>query len=213
MISGAHCLNNENGVEQMTADSKTRRVSSPCPDKRILRAMRCGDEVLLSGTIFTGRDAFHKKLCSMRKAPSFLPEGSAIYHCGPIAKFAADGRIGLMAAGPTTSWRMGLYATEMVKRFKTGLFIGKGGMGGGFPAACIEHGAVYLSFPGGCAQSACGYIREVRNCFFLDEFGPAEAVYEIIVERMPLIATIDSHGGNLHERIRKESKKKADISV
>ncbi|HPN84408.1 MAG TPA: FumA C-terminus/TtdB family hydratase beta subunit [Victivallales bacterium] len=186
---------------------KQKNISCPCKNPEPIRSLRCGDEVLLSGTIFTGRDAFHKKLSSLEKAPYFLLPGSAIYHCGPIAK-NEGGNFKIIAAGPTTSWRMGLYAPEIIKRFHVKIFIGKGGMNQKFAEACVKHGAVYLSFPGGCAQSACKYFSEIRNVYYLNEFGPAEAVYEISVKNMPLTVTIDSHGGNLHEKIKNTSLKK-----
>jgi tartrate/fumarate subfamily iron-sulfur-dependent hydro-lyase beta chain len=180
------------------------KIQAPCIDSSVLRNLRCGDEVFLSGIIFTGRDAFHKKLSSMKIAPEFLLPGSAIYHCGPIVKQEKD-RFNIMAAGPTTSWRMGLYAPEIIKRFAVKIFIGKGGMGDKFASSCVKYGAVYLSFPGGCAQSACNYFCEIRNVYFLSEFGPTEAVYEIVVKEMPLTVTIDSHGDNLHAEIKQAS--------
>lgn len=183
-------------------------IETPCNDLKIIKQLHCGDKILLSGVILTGRDAFHKKLYRMDSSPDFLRSGSAIYHCGPIAKFANDGKIKLIAAGPTTSWRMGLYAPELIKRFAVRIFIGKGGMGEIFMEACKQYGAVYLSFPGGCAQSASSYIKEVRNCYYLDEFGPAEAVYEIFVKNFPLIVTIDSYGENIHASVREESLRK-----
>ena len=185
------------------------KINLPFNDLEAIRALHIGDEVILSGPIITGRDAFHKKLSKMSRAPDFLTPGSAIYHCGPIAKFAKNKKIELLAAGPTTSWRMGLYAPDIIKRFSIRIFIGKGGMGNIFPETCREYGALYLSFPGGCAQSACKYITEVVNCHYLKEFGPAEAVYEIIVKDFPLIVSIDSHGGNIHESVRMKSLREA----
>jgi tartrate/fumarate subfamily iron-sulfur-dependent hydro-lyase beta chain len=182
-----------------------REIKIPLKNPDIVRKLSCGDDVLLSGVILTARDAFHKKLCSLRTAPGFLPKGSALYHCGPIASQDESGKWRLIAAGPTTSWRMGTYAPEIIRRFGVRIFVGKGGMGEAFSNACVEFGAVYLSFPGGCAQSARGFLREIRNVYFLDEFGPAEAVFEITVERMPLTVTIDSSGRSLHSEIRKKT--------
>ncbi|HOK05138.1 MAG TPA: FumA C-terminus/TtdB family hydratase beta subunit [Victivallales bacterium] len=182
-------------------------LQSPITDDEDIKKLNIGDKVLLSGIIITGRDAFHKKLISMDSNPSFLPVGSAIYHCGPIAKFAANHSIQLLAAGPTTSWRMGLYAPKIIEKFKIKIFIGKGGMGDNFTEACKKYTAIYLSFPGGCAQSACQYISKVKGCYFLEEFGPAEAAYEIYVKNFPLIVTIDSYGRSLHRQVKENSTK------
>jgi fumarate hydratase class I len=187
-------------------DEEKRVLELPLNDYSLTEDFSCGQEIFISGIIFTGRDAFHKFLCSSSPPPDFLKPGSAIYHCGPIVSCGKNGKFELIAAGPTTSWRMGAYAAKIIEKFGIKIFIGKGGMGTEFTKVCAKNKGLYLNFPGGCAQSACKYICEIRNVYFLKEFGPAEAVYELRVEKMPLIVTIDSKGNNMHLDIMNSTK-------
>ena len=125
-----------------------------------VRALKVGDVVLVSGRMFTGRDAVHSYL--MKNAPPVDLSGSVLYHCGPVVvkdeKTAAGWRV--TAAGPTTSIREEPYQGEIIKRYGVRAVIGKGGMGAKTLAAMKEHGAVYLNAIGGAAQF---YARTINS--------------------------------------------------
>jgi tartrate/fumarate subfamily iron-sulfur-dependent hydro-lyase beta chain len=163
-----------------------------------VRDLAVGDNVLLSGILYTGRDAAHKFLVSSpEKCPVDLKD-SAIYHCGPIV-IKKDGEWIITAAGPTTSSRTEPYVADIIRDFGVRAFIGKGGLGEKTLAACQEYGCVYLSAVGGCAQVLAKAIVKVRNVYFYEEFGPPEAIWELEVKDFPAIVTMDSHGKTLHK--------------
>ncbi|MBI3416769.1 MAG: fumarate hydratase C-terminal domain-containing protein [Verrucomicrobia bacterium] len=176
-------------------------LSYPFTEERI-RALKVGDEVLISGVVFTGRDAAHK----------FLHEGGALppgvnlrdgilYHCGPVMMPQTDGSWKCTAAGPTTSIREEPYQAQIIRDFGVRGVIGKGGMGERTLAACRAHGCVYLHAIGGAAQVLAECVKKVRNVYFLKEFGSPEAMWELEVENFPAVVTMDSHGGSLHQEV------------
>lgn len=163
-----------------------------------VRELKAGDSVLLSGILYTGRDAVHKFLVSNpEKCPVQLKD-SVIYHCGPIV-IKKDGEWKVTAAGPTTSARMEPYISDIIDTFGVRAFIGKGGLGDKTLVACQKYGCVYLSAVGGCAQVLAKAIVKVRNVYFYEEFGPPEAIWELEVKDFPAIVTMDSHGETLHK--------------
>ncbi len=168
--------------------------------------LRIGQDILLSGVLFTGRDVFSKYAVSKMRLP-FSLAGGMIFHCGPIT-VRRGGQWQVMAAGPTTSARMDGYSSELARRHGVAGFIGKGGMGEATAGACRKYGCVYFSAPGGCAQLLAKSIRRVRNVYFYEEFGSPEAVWELEVEGFPCTVTMDSQGGNLHSEIFMESERR-----
>jgi fumarate hydratase class I len=166
-----------------------------------VRALKVGDVVLVSGPIFTGRDAVHSHL--MKHEPPVDLRGSVLYHCGPVvAKEGATWRV--TAAGPTTSIREEPYQGEIIKRYGVRAVIGKGGMGAKTLAALKEHGAVYLNAIGGAAQFYAQAIKGVEGVSLLD-FGTPEAMWHLRVEDFPAIVTMDAQGNSLHKDIEQES--------
>jgi fumarate hydratase class I len=160
-----------------------------------------GDVVLVSGRMFTGRDAVHSHL--MKHAPPVDLTGSVLYHCGPVVVKEGEGwRV--TAAGPTTSIREEPYQGEIIKRYGVRAVIGKGGMGAKTLAAMKEHGAVYLNAIGGAAQFYARAIKQVDGVSLLD-FGTPEAMWHLTVEDFPAIVTMDAHGNSLHKDIEQES--------
>src|SRR5712672_1322495 len=166
-----------------------------------VRALKVGDVVLVSGPMFTGRDAVHSHL--MKNAPPVDLNGSVLYHCGPVVVKDGD-NWRVTAAGPTTSIREEPYQGEIIGRYGVRAVIGKGGMGARTLAALKEHGAVYLNAIGGAAQFYARAIKRVDGVSLLD-FGTPEAMWHLTVDDFPAIVTMDAHGNSLHKDIEKDS--------
>ena len=180
-------------------------LTTPITEEQI-RELKVGDEVGLSGVIFTGRDAVHKYLHEGGELPDDVSlEGGVIYHCGPVVVKDEGGEWQVVAAGPTTSIREEPYQGDIMKKFGLRGVIGKGGMGPKTLAACGEHGCVYLHAIGGAAQVLAECITKVRNVYFLEKFGSPEAIWELEVDRFPAVVTMDSHGRSLHAEVAEAS--------
>ena len=176
-------------------------LTAPFTEEKI-RALRVGDEVEISGTMFTGRDAVHKYLHEGGKLPSGVSfKNGIIFHCGPVMLKDIEGRWRAMAAGPTTSIREEPYQGHIIKEFGLRGVIGKGGMGDRTLAACKEFGCVYFHAIGGAAQVLAECIKEVPNVYFEKEFGSPEAIWELVVDHFPVVVTMDSHGNSLHREV------------
>jgi fumarate hydratase class I len=181
-------------------------VQAPLSEAAI-RSLKVGDVVLLSGRMFTGRDAVHSYL--MKHEPPVDLHGSILYHCGPVVVKEGDGwRV--TAAGPTTSIREEPYQADIIKRYGVRAVVGKGGMGGKTLAALKEHGAVYLNAIGGAAQFYARAIKRVDGVSLL-EFGTPEAMWHLTVEDFPAIVTMDAHGNSLHKDIEQASGKQLEM--
>ena len=183
----------------------THNLSSPISEEAI-RELKVGDQVLISGTVFTGRDAVHKYLHDGGELPDDVNlDGGILYHCGPVVLRDENGEWKVTAAGPTTSIREEPYQGDIMKKFGVRGVIGKGGMGAKTLAACGENGSVYLHGIGGAAQVLAERITKVRNVYFLEEFGSPEAIWEFEVKDFPAVVTMDSHGESLHKDILAKS--------
>ena len=177
------------------------KLTFPFTEEKV-RALKVGDEVLISGIVYTGRDAVHKYLHDGGK----LPEGVSlrdgiIYHCGPVMMKQDDGSWKCTAAGPTTSIREEPYQGQIIHDFGVRGVIGKGGMGDRTMKACQENGCVYLHAVGGAAQVLAECIKQVRNVYMLKEFGAPEAIWELDLVDFPAVVTIDAHGHSLHKEV------------
>ena len=176
-------------------------LSFPFTEEKI-RSLKVGDEVLITGTIFTGRDAVHKYLHEGGKLPAGVNlKDGILYHCGPVVIKDEQGNWKCVAAGPTTSIREEPYQWQVIRDFGLRGVIGKGGMGDRTLQACKEHGCVYLHAIGGAAQVLAQCIRRVRNVHMMEQFGAPEAIWEFEVEDFPAVVTMDSHGGSLHKEV------------
>ena len=176
------------------------RLQSPLTEEQV-RSLKVGDVVLVSGRMFTGRDAVHSYL--MKHEPPVDLRGSVLYHCGPVVVKEGDGWK-VTAAGPTTSIREEPYQGEVIKRYGVKVVIGKGGMGPKTLAALKDHGAVYLNAIGGAAQFYAQSIKKVDGVSLM-EFGSPEAMWHLSVEDFPAIVTMDAHGNSLHKDVEQES--------
>ena len=178
---------------------KEKVLRAPITEEQV-RALQVGDVVLISGDMYTGRDAVHAHL--MKNDPPVSLQGQALYHCGPVV--LKNGNYQIKAAGPTTSIREEPYQGEIIKRYGIRAVIGKGGMGAKTLAAMKEHGAVYLNAIGGAAQYYAKCIDEVLDVNLL-EFGIPEAMWHLRVTDFPAIVTMDAHGNSLHADVEKAS--------
>ena len=175
-------------------------LQTPLSEEQI-RSLRVGDVVLLSGRVYTGRDAVHHHL--MKHDPPVDLRGGVIYHCGPVVAKEGEGwRV--TAAGPTTSIREEPYQADVIGRYGVRAVIGKGGMGGKTLAALKEHGAVYLNAIGGAAQFYARAIQRVDGVSLM-EFGTPEAMWHLEIKDFPAIVTMDAHGNSLHKDVEQES--------
>ncbi|HTR82393.1 MAG TPA: fumarate hydratase [Bacteroidota bacterium] len=188
--------------EGITLSGKEIHLSTPIDEKKI-RSLKVGDVVLVSGRMFTGRDAIHAYLMN-HDAPVDL-RGQVLYHCGPVA-LKENGKWVIKAAGPTTSSREEPYQAEIIKKFGLRAVVGKGGMGAKTLAALKENGAVYLNAIGGAAQYYARCIEEVDGVDLLD-LGIPEAMWHLRVKNFPAIVTMDANGNSLHAEIEASSAK------
>jgi len=160
------------------------------------RKLKAGDSVLLTGTIYTARDAAHKRLCELVAQGKELPmdiQDAVIYFVGPTP--AKPGQA-IGSAGPTTSYRMDAYSPTLIAQGQTGM-IGKGKRGPEVIAAMKEHGAVYFGAIGGCGALLSKCIKKAEIVAY-EDLG-AEAIRRLEVEDFPVIVIIDSEGNNLYE--------------
>jgi fumarate hydratase class I len=179
-----------------------REVSLRAPiSEEQIRSLKVGDVVLISGPVFTGRDAVHAHV--MKHDPPVDLRGGVLYHCGPVV--ARDGNTWrVTAAGPTTSIREEPYQAEIVKRYGVRIVMGKGGMGARTLAGLKESGAVYLNAVGGAAQFYARCIERVTGVSLM-EFGTPEAMWHLEVRDFPAIVTMDAHGNSLHKDVEETS--------
>ena len=164
------------------------------------RSLKSGDSVLLSGVIYTARDAAHKRLCELLEEGKPLPvdlRNAVIYYVGPTP--AKDGRpIG--SAGPTTAYRMDAYAPKLMEAGVTGM-IGKGKRSDEVVAAMKKHGAVYFGAIGGAGALLSHCVKKAEVVAY-EDLG-AEAVRRLFVVDLPVTVIIDAEGNDLYESGRK----------
>ena len=177
------------------------RLTAPITDEQV-RALRVGDVVLISGRMFTGRDAVHAYL--MKNDPPVDLRGGVLYHCGPVVVKDAGGAWSVTAAGPTTSIREEPYQADILKRYGVRVVIGKGGMGAKTLEGLKESGGVYLNGIGGAAQFYARCIERVDGVSLM-QFGTPEAMWHLQVRDFPAIVTMDAHGNSLHKDIEEAS--------
>ncbi len=160
------------------------------------RKLKAGDSCLISGVIYTARDAAHKRLCELVAQGKELPmdvKDAIIYFVGPTP--AKEGQA-IGSAGPTTSYRMDAYSPTLIRQGLTGM-IGKGKRGPEVIAAMKECGAVYFGAIGGCGALLSKCIKKAEIVAY-EDLG-AEAIRRLEVEDFPAIVIIDSEGNNLYE--------------
>jgi fumarate hydratase subunit beta len=175
------------------------RMKAPLDPAHTVK-LHAGDAVLLSGTVYTARDAAHARLTEMIRMGEelpFPPEGAVIYYVGPCP--AKPGAV-IGSAGPTTSGRMDSYAAELLKAGVRGM-IGKGGRSEHVVNSIRDHQAVYFVTVGGAGAYLAKRIVACEPVAF-PELG-AEAVYRLKLEDFPVFVAIDAAGNNIFRDFRK----------
>lgn len=176
------------------------KLSFPFTEEKI-RALKVGEEVLISGVVFTGRDAVHKYLHEGGALPAGVTlRDGILYHCGPVMLKQEDGTTNARRPVPPRP-SASPYQWQIIRDHGVRGVIGKGGMGAKTQAACKEHGCVYLHGVGGAAQVLAECVKRVRNVYFLEQFGSPEAIWELEVADFPAVVTIDAHGHSLHAEV------------
>jgi len=176
-----------------------KTITTPLDDATA-RSLRAGDKVLLSGEIFTARDAAHKRLFELLETGEDLPvdlKGQILYYTGPTP--ARPGAV-IGSAGPTTSYRMDPYTPALIR--ETGLkgMIGKGNRSPEVVEAMKRHTCVYLAAVGGAGALIAQCVQTCRLVCY-EDLGP-EAIRLLRVKDFPAVVAIDCHGNNLYETAR-----------
>ena len=175
--------------------SKTYHLKTPLSVEDVAN-LKAGDIVYLSGTLYTARDAAHKRIVDLIEAGKELPfklEGAVIYFVGPTPPKPGE-PIG--SAGPTTSYRMDSYSPTLIKHGLRGM-IGKGKRNQAVKDACIQDKAVYFGATGG-AGALLGKRIKSSKVIAYPELGP-EAIREIEVESFPVTVINDTFGNDLYQ--------------
>ncbi|MDD2421301.1 MAG: Fe-S-containing hydro-lyase [Heliobacteriaceae bacterium] len=171
------------------------QITTPFTQEAV-RSLKAGQMVSISGVIYTGRDAAHKRLVDTLdrgEALPFEPKETIMYYVGPCP--AKPGKV-IGPAGPTTSYRMDPYAPRMIAAGQTGM-IGKGLRSKEVVDAMKQYGAVYFAAIGGAGALMAQSIKQAKVIAY-DDLG-TEAVRELVVENLPAIVVIDAEGNNLYE--------------
>ena len=171
------------------------RLTTPLTDETVAN-LRIGQQVLINGVIYTGRDAAHKRLVELLDQGKELPadfQGQIIYYVGPSP--APPGRV-IGSAGPTTAGRMDAYAPRLIEIGLKGM-IGKGARSEAVIEAMKKHGAVYFAAIGGAAALISKCIKQAEVVAYPD-LG-AEAIHKFVVKDFPAIVVNDVCGGDLYQ--------------
>jgi fumarate hydratase subunit beta len=175
--------------------SEAIKLNPPLNDEDV-EGLQAGDRVLISGVIYTGRDAAHKRLIDLVKSGEPLPidiKGQIIYYVGPSP---AKPGMAVGAAGPTTSYRMDAYAPELLRLGLKGM-IGKGARNQPVRDAMMKYKAVYFAAIGGAGALMAQAIKKAELVAY-EDLGP-EAIRRLQVEEFPVIVVNDVQGNDLYE--------------
>jgi len=175
---------------------KAINITSPL-DPKIIEKLKAGDQVLISGTLYTARDAAHKRLIAALDKGEKLPidlNGQTIYYMGPTP--ARPGKV-IGSAGPTTSGRMDTYAPRLMAAGLKGM-IGKGSRSESVKEAIKKYKAIYFAAVGGAGTLISRTIKKVETVAY-EDLGP-EAIRRLEVENFPAIVINDIHGNDLYQQ-------------
>jgi fumarate hydratase subunit beta len=173
----------------------TKKITSPMSED-VIKGLKAGDQVLISGVVYVGRDAAHKRLVEALDRGDKLPfevRGQTIYYMGPSP--TKPGKV-IGSAGPTTSGRMDAYTPRMLEAGLKAM-IGKGLRSSEVKEAIKKHQAVYLASTGGAAALIAKSITKSQVIAY-EELGP-EAILRLEVKDFPAVVINDCHGGDLYQ--------------
>jgi fumarate hydratase subunit beta len=183
--------------------SEPIRLKTPLRNEEVEK-LKSGDRVLISGVVYTGRDAAHKRLIDLLKSGKDLPfdiRGQIIYYVGPAP--AKPGQV-LGSAGPTTSYRMDAYSPALIEKGLKGM-IGKGMRSEAVKEAMKKYRAVYFAATGGAGALLAKRVKKVEIVAY-EDLGP-EAIRRLEVEDLPVIVVNDVRGNDLYLEGEKRYKK------
>lgn len=172
-----------------------KKITTPLTDE-IVKDLKCGDLVEITGIIYTARDAAHKRLVELIKEGKELPfdiKGTIIYYVGPTP--AKPGQV-IGSAGPTTSYRMDPYAPILLEKGLKGM-IGKGKRSKEVRDAIVKYKGIYFASTGGAAALLARHIKSAEIIAY-EDLGP-EAIRKLYVENFPAIVVNDIYGNDLYE--------------
>jgi len=175
--------------------AESKNITTPLSDSDV-KGLRAGDTVSITGVIYTGRDAAHKRLIELIEEGKKLPfeiEGQVMYYVGPAP---AKPGYACGSAGPTTSYRMDPYTPQLLDLGLKGM-IGKGLRSKGVIESMKKNGAVYFAAIGGVAAIIAKSIKRSEVVAY-EDLGP-EAIHKYYVEDFPAVVCIDYNGNNLYE--------------
>ncbi len=168
----------------------------PILDKRSVLDCNAGDFIYISGTLYTARDAAHKRIVEYIESGKNLPfdfQNNVVYYAGPSPK--KDGQV-VGSIGPTTSSRMDYYSTMLMEHSLI-YTIGKGGRNNSVIDAIKKYGGLYLSTIGGAGAYIANCVKSIETIAFND-LG-TEAIHKIVVDEMPAVVAIDSKGNSIYQ--------------
>ncbi|MDD1778568.1 MAG: FumA C-terminus/TtdB family hydratase beta subunit [Candidatus Helarchaeota archaeon] len=189
-------------------------LKTPISDAQIQK-LHVGDNITISGTIFTARDEAHHRALQYARENRPLPfktQNGVLYHCGPVAR-RTDSSWEILSAGPTTSARLEKFEAEFIKNSGIKVIIGKGGMGKQTEIALKQYKAVFCTFTGGAGVLAASFIQAVEKVEWID-LGIPEAIWVLSVQNFgPLFVAIDSYGNNVFTKIDAEVQKNKETLI
>lgn len=171
-------------------------------EREVLAELKAGDYVYITGTVYTARDAAHKRMAEALEKGEMLPiklVDSVIYYMGPSP--AREGRV-IGSAGPTTSGRMDKYTPALLELGLAGM-IGKGKRSEAVKTAMVKNGAVYFAAVGGAGALLSRSIKSAEVIAY-EDLG-TEAIRKLWVENLPVIVVIDSYGNDLYETVAEDA--------
>lgn len=180
---------------------KEKKILTTPFDNERIKELTAGDMVYISGVVYTGRDAAHKRMCESLEEGLPMPfdfEGAVIYYAGPCPPKPGK-PIG--SVGPTTSGRMDIYSPMLIEEGLR-VMIGKGLRDATVKHAIVQHGGVYFAAVGGAA-ALMGKCVESAEIIAYEELG-TEAIRRLVVKELPVIVAIDSKGNDRYSEGRKQ---------
>jgi len=173
-----------------------REIKTPLTDE-VIKSLKAGETIYLTGHIYTARDAAHKRLVEMLQNGEEMPiefAGQAVFYAGPSP---TPPSFAIGSIGPTTSTRMDKYSPILIEKGLK-VMIGKGIRGKEVKEYIVKHSGVYFAGIGGIAALMSKCVTSVELVAF-EDLG-TEAIRKLTVEKMPLTVALDSHGGDVYDR-------------